>query len=304
MKSSKKGLAGLALAELMLYPCSCSVPTCKKKIWIRGNISKECGKRDGKKCDQTGKMKKRNDVKNPINNPVAGSEAMKGKNKKYAKNKAKNNAKNNPKNNALVQERARKDNLARIEAMDSNEKPFKGLAAFNTARMILDHPLIDGERTMTVEEYLRGEVSFYVGYTGQMIEQECLRWLTERGNPSKKDRKKRNRPTLRHCPTREQEELGLLGKVITMKEAVEEVGFKVREVYSSTLMYNARAVEAALQFLLDDLELGHKLWRKADKGKKYDQTAPLTDEKVHKVFITHSQMVPILIESGVIVVNY
>ena len=73
-----------------------------------------------------------------------------------------------------------------------------------------------------------------------------------------------------------------------MTHAQTEVGFIFFEVYSSTLMINARYVEAALQKRYQHLPLGLRLWRHPDKGKKYDKEI---DNKLHKVFIACSPRV-------------
>ena len=72
-------------------------------------------------------------------------------------------------------------------------------------------------------------------------------------------------------------------RAITVTRAQTEVGFIFFEVYSSTLMINARYVEKALQKRYQHLPLGLRLWRHPDKGKKYDKEV---DGKLHKVFIT------------------
>lgn len=65
-----------------------------------------------------------------------------------------------------------------------------------------------------------------------------------------------------------------------MTDARDILGFRCLEVYSSTLMINARYVEKALQARYQHIPLGLCLWRCPDKGKKYDQAI---DGKVHKV---------------------
>ena len=91
----------------------------------------------------------------------------------------------------------------------------------------------------------------------------------------------RNRPVL----------LWADGSVITQKEAQAEdqLGFKVVELYSSTLKINARRVEDALQQRHQHLPLGTRLWRCNDKGSKFDQAKDAG--KVHKVFLTFSPLV-------------
>ena len=139
--------------------------------------------------------------------------------------------------------------------------------------------------------------SFYFGYTGRQVEEEWLRFLTTRGTWNEDEDGNRtyneqgNRPVLLWADDR----------TITMKTAEKEMGFGVIEVYSSTLMINARYVEKALQVRYNHLPLGHRLVRVPDKGKKYDKSV---DGKVHKVFITFSFDVANLVADGTVKINY
>jgi hypothetical protein len=112
------------------------------------------------------------------------------------------------------------------------------------------------------------KVLFYFGYTGRLIEEEWLRWLTARGA----------RPTL----------LWTNGSFITMGDAETELEFERVEVYSSLWKINARGVEAALQKRFQHLPIGQRLWRDADKGAKFD--TPSDAGKIHKVFLTYSKI--------------
>ena len=71
------------------------------------------------------------------------------------------------------------------------------------------------------------------------------RLLTERGAGGD------NRPVL----------LRPSNRVITFKEAENELEFKAVEVFASRLKVNARMVEAALQMRFQFLKLGVRLWR-------------------------------------------
>ena len=139
--------------------------------------------------------------------------------------------------------------------------------------------------------------SFYVGYTARTLEAEALCWLTERGASQQAedgtfvDPAARNRPTL----------LWADGSTITMTQAQTRVGFVFFEVYSSTLMINARYVEKALQKRYQHLPLGLRLWRHPDKGKKYDKEV---DGKLHKVFIACSPRVAQMLAERKIKVNF
>ena len=91
------------------------------------------------------------------------------------------------------------------------------------------------------------------------------------------------------------------GSTISMTRAQTEVGFIFFEVYSSTLMINARYVEKMLQKRYQHLPLGLRLWRHPDKGKKYDKEV---DGKLHKVFITCSPRVAQMLAERKIKVNF
>ena len=140
--------------------------------------------------------------------------------------------------------------------------------------------------------------SVYIGYTKQLIHMEALRWLTQRGAARRKKDKSykvydgsRNRPVL----------LWSNRKIITGKEAQDQFGFQFIELASFTLMMNARRVEDALQRKFHHLPLGHRLWRKVDRGGKYDKKV---DGALHKVFLTFSDKAMGAVEDGTIIVNH
>ena len=92
------------------------------------------------------------------------------------------------------------------------------------------------------------------------------------------------------------------GSTISMKRAQEaDLGFTFFEVYSSTLMINARYVEKALQKRYQHLPLGLRLWRHPYKGKKYDKEI---DGKLHKVYITCSPRVAQMLAERKIKVDF
>ena len=143
----------------------------------------------------------------------------------------------------------------------------------------------------------RSQRGIYVGYTARQIIDEWLRWLTARGlcweadDGTFIDTGARNRPTL----------LWADGTTITMGDAQKLLNFTFIEVYSSTLMINARYVEKALQQRYQHLPLGLRLWRCPDMGKKYDKEI---DGKLHKVFITCSPSVAQMLAERRIKVNF
>ena len=63
------------------------------------------------------------------------------------------------------------------------------------------------------------------------------------------------------------------GSSITRSEAKDTFGFASSVVYTCKSKLNARKVEAALQTHWEDLKFGYRrLWRKNDKGAKFDTT--------------------------------
>ena len=213
----------------------------------------------------------------------------------------------NAKNNAKVQKRAEDENVKRINEMSKNEKALTLAEAKQCVAVIMGR-VSGATQGVALEEYLLVDgcdhysddwaPSFYWGYTSRSLADEDLRWLTTRGaahadadgeytiNPGK-----RNNPVL----------LWLDDATITMGEARSELGFTSHEVYASTLKYNARMVENALQQRYQHLDLGHRLWRCADMGSKYDKEVDLG--KVHKVFITYSPLISEMLADGKIKVN-
>ena len=164
--------------------------------------------------------------------------------------------------NAKVQERARVDAEERIAKMPKSEPMLTEAEAAAKAAQIMESEYVDDQmntRGRSLEKWLgivgrvppesgepsapRAQWAFYFGYTGRTLPDEAMRWLTKRGaseqleDGSYVDLKKRNRPTL----------LWADGSTISMMEAHTHAGFFFFEVYSSTLMINARYVEKALQ---------------------------------------------------------
>ena len=196
-------------------------------------------------------------------------------------------------NNAKVQKRALDENVRRISEMCKDEKVLTLEEAIKWAADIMEH-VGDGFDTqaVTLEEFLgiNGSdqnpddwgYSLYWGYTSRMLNPGKLEYTLNPG--------KLNRPVL----------LWSDNSTITMSDAQSELGFTFHEVHASTLKYNARMVEKALQRRYQHLELGHRLWRCPDKGSKFDKEV---DGKVHKVFITFSPLISQMLADGKIKVN-
>ena len=92
-------------------------------------------------------------------------------------------------------------------------------------------------------------------------------------------------------------------KIITAKQMKSAVFyFKVTEVYTSSLISNARNVEDAIQSVLQPLELGiRRLHRKVGKGQRYANKLGL--QRCHRVFLTTSTKVQELLKNKIIIVN-
>ena len=223
----------------------------------------------------------------------------------------------NPIYRAKKQKREHEEAVERIKCMPNDEGVMSAEAAQEFAKTILNAPansivperilkqvteamdLDDLSDEATFDQVLDlSEASFYVGYTGQGLEDEALRWLTLRGSEKLDEvtgdyipSGTRNRPVLLYPDD----------STISMTKAQTHLGFVYFEVYASTLKINARAVEKALQVLKMALPLGRRLWRCADKGSKFDKEI---DGKVHKVYITISPRIGSLIAKGEIKINY
>ena len=215
------------------------------------------------------------------------------------------------KNNAKKQELTRKENEERIAKMPKSEPMLTQAKAAAKAVQIMESEYLGDQmntRGCSLENSLgifprggkpsapRGQWSLYFGYTGRMLHDESMRWLTLRGASAQAEDGSFVDPTARNRPTL----LWADGSTISMKEAQTLAGFIFFEVYSSTLMINARYVERALQKRYQHLPLGVRLWRHPDKGKKYDKEV---DGKVHKVFITCSPRVAQMLSEREIKVN-
>lgn len=193
----------------------------------------------------------------------------------YAKNGAENNAKNN---------KIKSDNRAKVRTAQMELFREKELAAGYKSEAILHGPDADA-RARLIEQ--GGGVDLacahYIGYTAQNnVKDEAFRWLTARGA---------SRPVLTWPD----------GSIIMATEAREQLEFKIKVVYESTLMGNATTLEAALQRLHhNELKLGHRLWRDVGKGAKHDSKLNGLD---HKVFVTYSAKVLRMIEEGTILVK-
>jgi len=90
-------------------------------------------------------------------------------------------------------------------------------------------------------------------------------------------------------------------KHFTDKEAKTELGMEYVVVYESKIKINAFAVGDALQNMLQQIDLGRRLWRFPAMGQKEPATLP--NVNVYKVFITYSFDVQAAIEANKCIVQ-
>jgi len=205
-----------------------------------------------------------NPINNPLNNPIAG---------------------------ARIKEANRVANVEffRTKFPDQTESLVTPEQAEVHRQRILDTKFPQlGD--LSIQDYLRTHpnAGLYVGMTGQVLENEDLRWLTIRGRPMKAGEvyvgrsSQKNRPSI----------LKSDGNSITMKEARDKYGFRSFVVYESPIKTNVCSVEDALQNFLqhkfiDDghtgLRLGRRFWRHVAMGPKTH-----TEAGHYKTFVTFS----------------
>ena len=277
-------LCSLVNASTTSMPTMCACG-CKERVSHNGCFRKG-HQPAGETRDPDGKIKALNDIWSPITNPITN---------------AKWNPINGPITKAKKQERARLEAVERIATFNHFETQLTLDGAAVVATKIMETFHGPTFNAMTIEEHLNingpSKMPFYIGYTAQRLKDEALRFLTERGLCKETepgiyiDVGKRNRPVF----------LWSDGTTITGTDAQIKVGFRFFEVYSSTLMINARNVEKALQLRYQHLPLGHRLWRCADMGKKYDKEV---DGKMHKVFVTYSPDAEQMLAESKIKINY
>ena len=131
---------------------------------------------------------------------------------------------------------------------------------------------------------------------------ECLRWLTKRGGIRKKIDGTWEYTGQAQTPVLTWAD----GSTITKKQAREQLGFQVVELWRNLYYNNSARVEAALQSHFHArLQLGERLWRIVGAGadgyvKDLDK---LYTEKVTKVFFTYSTKVREFIDDGRVIIQ-
>ena len=141
--------------------------------------------------------------------------------------------------------------------------------------------------------------SIYVGYTRRAVKDEELRWITARTvSPVDKHGKRDYKVVRKVTPILTWPD----GSTITQNQARQQLKFRSIRVYESTLKFNARMVEDAIQKKFMKLHKGsQRLWRCLDRGAKYD--TPDDHGKVHKVFVCFSDVAPVWLSEGRIKAN-
>ena len=151
-------------------------------------------------------------------------------------------------------------------------------------------------------------ISFYIFYTARLATIEGVEWaafLSSRSgytlDSEGKHQHKPGNPVLRHTQTSNfyRETCSTDKTIITRKQMIDNLDFKVEVLFTSKIKANARNVEDALQYNFQSLPLGNRLWRSPDMGAKYE----LPDKKVHSVGIAYSRKIIPLIEEGWIAVQ-
>ena len=113
----------------------------------------------------------------------------------------------------------------------------------------------------------------YIGTTGRQLEEEALRWLTERGAQNQHKTRSgktynghKNRPVLRWMG----------GALIKESQAKKELGAEMVTLHQSRLRLNETNIEDTMQTRLQKYNLGIRLHRYPAKGPK--QAAKAAEE--------------------------
>jgi len=218
------------------------------------------------------------------------------------------NATYNAINNARIQERNRiaRDEFFRTKFPSQSEDLLTIPQAEVHRQRILDTKFPQlGD--LSIQEFLstHPNAGLYVGMTGQVLENEDLRWLSQRGRPMKAGEVYVGRPGQKNRPSI----LKSNGETIKDKEAREVYGFKSFVVYESPIKNNVCSVEDALQKFLqykfidnghDGLRLGRRFWRHVAMGPKTHIEAGH-----YKTFVTFSVNIGDYYgDNGTVKVNY
>ena len=131
---------------------------------------------------------------------------------------------------------------------------------------------------------------------------ERLRWLTQRGGTRSKEDGTWEYTGQGQTPVLTWAD----GSTITKKQAREELGFQVAELWRNPYYNNAARLEAALQSHFHaSLQLDQRLWRRVGAGANgYVKDLDLLyQKKVTKVFFTYSTKVRDFIADGRVIIQ-
>jgi hypothetical protein len=157
-----------------------------------------------------------------------------------------------------------------------------------------------------LSNYAISFVSFYIFYTSRdatIAGKEFAGFLTSRsGRFFNKVGVPVNRPgrpvVLRHTKESDlyRHSCKSDGSIITRNQMINDLGFKVVTLFTSSIKINARDVEDALQLRFQGLPFGCRLWRSPDQGAKFE----MPDGKVHSVGIAYSDQIVPMINAGML----
>ena len=181
--------------------------------------------------------------------------------------------------NSPAAQKAEKDaNAAKNEIIESLglSHELQSLSAVKeTAEQLLTQeqfPALGG-RTI-IEAMEQQSHAIYIGTTGRQLEEEALRWLTERGAQNQRQTRSgketynghKNRPVLRWMG----------GALIKESQAKKELGAEMVTLHQSRLRLNETNIEDTMQTRLQKYPLGIRLHRYPAKGPK--QAAKAAEE--------------------------
>jgi hypothetical protein len=157
------------------------------------------------------------------------------------------------------------------------------------AQQIICSPLKCSTDGLTLQQIALDEsICFYVGTTKQHdIKLEDLGWLTGRGTTPRKGKQyEKKKYSVNRAVLNFKNEHGQ--RLVRMKEARDDLGFVSECVFKSPYLFDVTRVEEAIQRQFQHLQLGHRLWRHAAKGKSADK-GDIHNSCIYKVFITLSE---------------
>jgi len=145
-----------------------------------------------------------------------------------------------------------------------------------------------------------GKWGIYIGLTSRSLEEEALRFLSQRGANHAEDYDGPitvNRPVLQLKDPRPLPgaagAAGRTTRVVTEKQAM-DLGFRSQVIHVDRLRFNASAVEDGLQLGINHAPLGQRLHRHVAKGRNIDDMVRWGVDSVTSVFITYVRLDAVL----------